>query len=94
MKEGYSNSTYLLLLLEGKISACNIGDLVLIPGSGRFPRRREWLPTPVFVPGEFHGRRSLVSYSPWSHKELDMTERLWASLVAQMVKNLPTKQDS
>ena len=38
--------------------------------------RREWLPTPIFLPGEFHGQRSLVGYSPWGCKELDMTERL------------------
>ena len=38
---------------------CNTGDLGLIPGSGRvFPWRREWLPTPVFLPGEFRGQRS------------------------------------
>ena len=30
--------------------------------------------------GEFHGQRSLVDYSPWGHKELDMTERLTLSL--------------
>ena len=36
--------------------------------------RRKWQPTPVFVPGEFHGQRSLVGYSPWDHKESDMTE--------------------
>ena len=30
--------------------------------------------TPVFLPGEFHGQRSLVGYSPWGHKESDMTE--------------------
>ena len=60
----------------------------------KIPRRREWLPTTVFLSGEFHGRTSLVSYSPWSCKELDVTERLWASLVAQMVKNLPTKQET
>ena len=29
------------------------------------PLRREWKPTPVFLPGEFHGQRSLVGYSPW-----------------------------
>ena len=34
---------------------------------------KEWQPTPVFLPGEFHGQRSLVSYSPWDRKELDMT---------------------
>ena len=33
----------------------------------------EWLSTPVFLPGEFHGQRSLVGYSPWGHEELDMT---------------------
>ena len=32
------------------------------------------LPTPVFLPGEFHGQRSLVDYSPWGCKELDTTE--------------------
>ena len=36
--------------------------------------RRKWQPTPVFLPGESHGQRSLVSYSPWDHKESDMTE--------------------
>ena len=35
--------------------------------------RREWQPTPVFLPGEFHGQGSLVGYSPWSGKELYMT---------------------
>ena len=32
--------------------------------------------SPVFLPGEFHGQRSLAGYSPWDHKELDMTEQL------------------
>ena len=47
---------------EVKVSACNAGDLGSIPGSGRFPWRRKWQPTPVFLPGESHGRRSLVGY--------------------------------
>ena len=51
-------------------NAGNIRDLALIPGSGR----GAWLPTPVFLPGESHGQRSLAGYSPWGHKELDMTE--------------------
>ena len=38
------------------------------------PWRRKWQPTAVFLPGEFHGPRSLVGYSPWGHKDLDMTE--------------------
>ena len=38
--------------------------------------RRKWQPTPVFLPGESQGRRSLVDYSPWGGKESDKTERL------------------
>ena len=36
--------------------------------------RKQWHPTPVFLPGEFHGRRSLVGYSPWGRKELEYTK--------------------
>ena len=61
--------------LAGKESTCNAGYLDLISGLGRFPWRRERLPTPVFWPGEFHGL-----YSPWGHKESDMTEQLSLSL--------------
>ena len=38
------------------------------------PWRGEWTPTPVFLPGEFHGQRSLAGYGPWGHRELDTTE--------------------
>ena len=34
---------------------------------------RKWQPTPVFLPREFHGQRSLVGYSPWGHEESDTT---------------------
>ena len=37
------------------------------------PPKEEWQPIPVLLPGEFHGQRSLESYSPWGHKELDRT---------------------
>ena len=40
----------------------------------KIPWRRKWQPTPVFLPGESHGQRSLAGYSPWVHKESDMTE--------------------
>ena len=53
---------------DGKASVCNAGDLGSIPGSGRFPWRRKWQPTPVHLPGKFHGLRSLVGYSPWVAK--------------------------
>ena len=42
----------------------------------KVPWRRKWQPTPVFLPGESHGWRSLVGYSPWGRKESDMTEQL------------------
>ena len=44
------------------------------PWVGKIHWRREWLHAPVLLPGEFHGQRSLVGYSPWGHKESDMTE--------------------
>ena len=37
------------------------------------PLVKKWQPTPVFLPGKFHGQRLLVDYSPWGHKESDMT---------------------
>ena len=44
------------------------------------PLEKETANTPVCVPGEFHGQRSLAGYSPWGHKKSDMTERLWLTL--------------
>ena len=41
---------------------------------GKIPWRRAWQPTPVFLPGESYGQRSLAGYSPQAHKESDMTE--------------------
>ena len=40
---------------DGKASACNAGNPGSIPGSGRFPWRRKWQPTPVLLPRKFHG---------------------------------------
>ena len=51
-----------------KESACNAGDLGSVPGSEGS--------TPVFLPGDSHGQRSLAGYSPWGHKESDTTEQL------------------
>ena len=50
---------------DDKESACSAGDPCSIPGSERFPWRRRWLLTPVFMPGEFHGQKNLVGYRPW-----------------------------
>ena len=61
---------------SGKESACK--RLGFDPWVGKIPWRRAWQPTPVFLPGESHGQRSLAGwgggYSPWGHKESDMTE--------------------
>ena len=67
----------------GKESACNAGDSGLIPGLGISLGRREWLPTP-FLPGEFHGQRSLEGYCIWGHKESNMTEQLtlWWAIIS------------
>ena len=46
------------------------------PWVGKISWKRKWQPTPVFLPGEFHGQRSLAGYSPWGHKESGMTQRL------------------
>ena len=56
---------------EVKASACNVGDLGSIPRSGRSPGERNGNPflsetaTPIFLPVESHGQRSLAGYSPW-----------------------------
>ena len=64
---------------DGKESACNAGEQGSIPGPERSPGEG-WHPTPVFLPGEFHGQRGLVGYSPWGPKESDTTEWLTLSL--------------
>ena len=45
-------------------------DAGLIPGWGRFPGRRKWQATLVFLPGKCYGHRSLVGYSPWGRKRV------------------------
>ena len=55
-------------------STCNAGAMGLISGLERFPWRRAWQPTPVFLPEESHGQRSLVGYSSWGGKESDTTK--------------------
>ena len=61
---------------DGKQPACNAGDPGSIPGSGRSPGGGN----SSILAGESHGQRSLAGYSPWSHKELDVTEQLTLSL--------------
>ena len=53
------------------------------PWVGTIPWRRQCQPTPVFMPGESHGQRSLASYSPWGCEESDTTERLYFDFSSQ-----------
>ena len=69
--------TGLLRWLSGKELTCQSRrhrKLGLDPWVGKISWIRIWQPTPVFLPGKFHEQRSLVGYSPWCHKQLDMTE--------------------
>ena len=50
------------------------------PLVGKILWRRKWEPTPVFLPGESHGQRSLVGCGPWGHRESDMTGQLTLSM--------------
>ena len=65
---------YLPRWLSGQESTCQCRRHRFNPWVGKVPWRRKWQPTPVFLPGKFHGQRSLVGYSPWCHNELNMTE--------------------
>ena len=64
--------------LSGKESACQCRRCRrwgFHPWVRKIPLRRKWQSTPVFLPGKFHGQRSLKGYSPQVHKESDTTER-------------------
>ena len=63
--------------ITGKESVCQCRRLKrrgFDPWVGKIPWRNKWQPTPVFLPGEFHGEKSLAGYSPWGCKESDTTE--------------------
>ena len=62
--------------LSGKEAACRCRRRRkggFNPSVRKIPLSGKWQPTPVFLPGQFHGQSSLVGYSPWGHKESDMT---------------------
>ena len=59
---------------EGKESACNMGDLGSVPGSGKFPEEGNGNPLQYCCLENPHVQRSLVGYSPWCCKDLDTTE--------------------
>ena len=63
----------LLWWLIGKEPTCECVRHGFAPWVGKIPWRRKWQPTPVFLPGESHGQRSLAGYSPMWRQELEMT---------------------
>ena len=58
---------------DNKESAAMQETLGLISLGQKIPWRRKCLPTPILLPGKSCGQRSLAGYSPWGHKEADMT---------------------
>jgi len=60
--------------LSGKETVCNAGDPGLIPELGKSPEEGYGSPLQLSCHGESHRQRSLVGYSPWNHKESNMTE--------------------
>ena len=64
----------LVALVVKNLSANRCSRQEFSPWVRKSPWRRAWQPTPVFLPGESHGPESLAGYSPWGHKDSDMTE--------------------
>ena len=91
---------------DGRESACNARDLGLIPELGRPPGGELGNPLQYSCLENPYGQRSLIGYSPWDHKELDMAKHSTAhdihfffggrrySLVSQLVKNPPALQET
>ena len=62
------------------------------PWVGKMPWRRKWQSIPIFMPGKSQRQRNLAGCSPWSHKELNMTEQLSIAEASQSPSNsLPKK---
>ena len=64
----------MLVIKNLSASAGDVRDVGSIPKSGKIPWRRVQQPTPVFLPGDCHGQRSLVGYRPQGPKGLDTTK--------------------
>ena len=66
-------SQVVLVVRNPPANAGDIRDVSSIPPVGKVSWRRAWQPTPLFLPGECHGQGTLAGYSPWAHKESDIT---------------------
>ena len=70
-------SQLMLGVMNPPAKAGDVKRCMFYPWVRKIPWRRQWQPTPVFLPGESCGQRSLVGYSPWSLKESGTTEATW-----------------
>ena len=73
-KSWFGNSTGLYIWFRWYRICLKFSKHKFDPWVRNIPWRRKWLLTPVFLPGEFHGQRSLAGYGPWGSKESDTTE--------------------
>ena len=74
--------------LEVKNPPADAGDMRgrFPPCVGEIPWRRRWQPTPVFLPGEYHGQRSLMGCGSPGHKEPDTSERLSSGIKRERLR--------
>ena len=82
---------------SGKESACpcrSRGRQELDRLFRKIPWSRKWQSTPIFLPGKSHGQRSLVDYSPWGHRELEMTTHTYLSILSDVVGVLELRNNS
>ena len=80
---------------NGTKSACNAGEQGTIPELARSPEQENCIPTPIFLPGESHGQRSLVSSRSWGCKELDTIERLTVTdLTSEKATGLKSRKET
>ena len=82
--------------LSGKESTCQCRRCKrhgFNPWVEKIPRSRKWQPTSVFLPGEFHGQRSLEGYSPWGGKESDVIDHAGTCVWAHTHTQIHSKQN-
>ena len=73
---------------DGKVSACFAEAPGFDPWEGKIPWRRKWQPPPVFLPGEFHGQRSLTGYSLWFFKNSTWLTNTHSNMYMQFLRKL------
>ena len=72
----HSTSSYISVVAQLRKNLSAVRETWVRSLGWKDPLEKERLPILIFWPGEFHGQRSLVGYSPWGHKESDTTEQL------------------